>query len=344
MDKELGVAIWGAGWVTTEHLRGWIDNPHSRVVAMGSRRAEQVRERLSEAGIQDDADVYTSLDEILERKDIDAISICLPSHLQAEAAIKSAAAGKHLFIEKPMAMTLEELRQVRDAVRKARVKTVVGFVLRWNPLIQIAKNLVADGSLGKIIYGRFGYLHEAGPWHSAWEWMRKLETGGTVTLLGGCHAIDTMRYLMGQEVAEVTAFSTRGHRTDFEYEPTLAGLIRFEDGALAHLTASQEIHMPYVFPVELMGSLGALRDGKLWSEKLKGQTDWVPIPTVLPDSGHVAHHPFKDEIDHLVDCVLNDQESHVSAEDAVKTHEVVFALDTSAEKGGAPVRLPLLDQ
>ena len=100
--------------------------------------------------------------------------------------------------------------------------------------------------------------------------------------------------------------------------------------------------MPYVFPVEIMGSLGAIRDDRLWSEKLQGQTDWVRIPSIMPDSGKVTHHPFQPEIDHLVDCILRDVPSHVSIEDAVKTHEIVFAFDDSADQGGKPIRLPLL--
>jgi predicted dehydrogenase len=185
-------------------------------------------------------------------------------------------------------------------------------------------------------------MHEAGPWYNSFSWIRSKERGGSSTLLGGCHAIDAMRFLVGQEADTVTAFSTTGHRKDFEYDPTLAGVIKFKDGSLAHLTATQELHMPYVFPVEVMGSLGAIRDGKVWSEKLKGQSGWVAIPATMPDSGHVTHHPFPEIIDHLVDCILNGRESHVSAEDAVKTHEIVFALDQSAAQGGKPVKLPLL--
>jgi predicted dehydrogenase len=61
----------------------------------------------------------------------------------------------------------------------------------------------------------------------------------------------------------------------------------------------------------------------------------------MPDSGDVAHHPFPEEIDHLVDCIRNDRESHCSLADAVNTHEVCFAADRSAAQGGAPIRLPL---
>lgn len=342
MVEKLGVAIWGAGWVSTEHLRSWLNNPNCEIIAMGSRRAEQVKERLEEFGLEEKVEIYTSIDKMLKRQDINVVSICLPAYLQAETSILSAEAGKHVLIEKPIAKTLEELKKLRDVIRKTKVKTCAGFVLRWDPFVKITKNLIAEGWLGKIIYGRFGYLHELGDWYSGYNWARTKLHGGTVTILGGCHAVDTMRFLVNEEAVEVVAFSTRGHRTDFEYEPTIAGLVRFQNGAICHISASQELHMPYVFPVELMGSFGAMRDGKVWSEKIKGQTGWASIPTIMPDSGDVTHHPFQGEIDHFVDCILNDKESHANVEDSVKTHEIVFALDESAAKGGIPVKLPLL--
>jgi len=342
MKERFGAAVWGAGWVSTEHLNSYNRNPRTQVVAMGSRRAEQVRERLADTGLTG-VSVHTSLDDMLAQDNVDIVSICVPADVQAEAAIKVARAGKHALIEKPVAMTLDELRQVRDAFRQAQVKTLAGFVLRWNPLVQISRSLVEDGWLGKVIYSRIGYLHEVGPWYGSYEWMRTRKRGGSAILLGGCHAIDTLRYIVAKDAVEVAAFSTTGHRTDFEYDPTWVTTIRFDDGSLAHLTASQELHMPYVFPIEIMGSKGAIRDGKLWSDKLKGQTGWAAIPTVMPDSGDVAHHPFQGEIDHLVDCIINDRESHASMEDTVKTHEIVFAMEQSAANGGVPVKLPLLD-
>ncbi|KPJ89092.1 MAG: hypothetical protein AMS17_03285 [Spirochaetes bacterium DG_61] len=342
MENKLGVAIWGAGWVTTGHLPAWLHNRNCSVVAMGSRREEQVKQRLEEAGVLGKVAVYTSLDKILQREDVQVVDICLPSYLQAETAIRAAEAGKHVLIEKPVAKTLNELEKLRDTIRKTGVKSMAGFVLRWNPIVNITKRLIEQGWFGKIIYARLGYLHELGDWFTGWHWARTISQGGTVTILGGCHAVDTTRYLIDHEATEVVAFSTRGHRTDFEYEPTIAGLVRFENGAIAHIAASQELHMPYQFPIELMGSLGAIRDERLWSEKLKGQTDWVRIPTIMPDSGDVAHHPFQPEIDHFIDCILNDEESHASVEDTVKTHEIVFALDESAAKGGKVIELPLL--
>jgi predicted dehydrogenase len=302
-----------------------------------------VNAKLRESHLEGKVEVYDSLEKMLERSDVDAVSICLPADLQAEAAIKAAEFGKHVLIEKPVAKTLPELHRLLDAIRRTGVKAMAGFVLRWNPMVELAHRMTAEGWLGKIIYGRFAYLHELSNWYSGWEWARTRAHGGSVTLLGGCHAIDTARYLVPQEAVEVVAFSTSGSRRNFEYDPTIVGLIRFKDGAIVHIAASQELRMPYQFPIELMGSQGALRDGRLWSDTLAGQTDWVSIPTVMPDSGQVSHHPFRTEIADFVNGILDGSPLRCSIEDAARTHEVVFAMDASAAGGGKVVRLPLTD-
>jgi predicted dehydrogenase len=278
---------------------------------------------------------------MLKDDEIDVISICLPSHVQAEAAIRAAEAGKHILIEKPIAKTFEELVRLRDVIRKTGVTAIAGFVLRWNPMITITKGLIDEGWIGKVIYVRVAYFHELNDWLTGWHWVHKKETGGSVMILGGCHAMDMARYLMGSDAEAVTAYSARGTRSDFEYEPTVAGMVKFKNGAVAHVAASQEFHMPYIFPVEVMGSEGAIRDNKVWSKKMEGQTDWMEIPTILPDSGKVDYHPFQPEIDHLVECILTGKKSHLSIEDGYKTHELVFAYDISAENGGQQVKIPL---
>jgi len=83
-----------------------------------------------------------------------------------------------------------------------------------------------------------------------------------------------------------------------------------------------------------------VRNNRVWSHVYPGQTDWVEIPTVRPDSPDVTHHPFQGEIDHFVACLLDGRESHCNLADAIKTHEVVFAAQ-ECYRTGRPVRLPL---
>jgi predicted dehydrogenase len=98
--------------------------------------------------------------------------------------------------------------------------------------------------------------------------------------------------------------------------------------------------MPYVFNIELLGDQGTIRNNQVFSKRWVGQKGWATIPTILPDSGDVTHHPFRDEINHFVDCILNGRESHANLEDAALTHEICFASEISAHER-RPVPLPL---
>ena len=189
------------------------------------------------------------------------------------------------------------------------------------------------------------YFHGIGPWYKQYEWNVKKSVGGSSLLSAGCHAVDGLRWFMNDEAVEVTAYSTRSDNENYrqyEYDPTIVTIIKFRGGAIGKVASSIECAQPYVFNINLVGDKGTIRNNKLYSHKMPGQTDFATIPTIMPDSGDVTHHPFQGEIDHLVDCILNDRESYVNIEDGVKTHEICFAAEISAREGRS-VSLPLLD-
>jgi predicted dehydrogenase len=125
-----------------------------------------------------------------------------------------------------------------------------------------------------------------------------------------------------------------------EYDDLEMVLIRFDNGVIAKVSVNFGCVMPYMFPIEIFGNKGTIKDNRVWSHKFPGQRKWVEIPTILPDSAEVSHHPFQAQMDHFVDCILNDRESHCNLADAIKTHEIVFAALKSYETH-QPVKLPL---
>ena len=361
-ERKLGVLVHGAGWVSTQHIQAFDRNPDTEVVAISSRRLESCEERAEEAGLKD-IGLYTDLEEALKHDGVDIVSVCTPQHVHCENVLAAAAAGKHIVIEKPIANSLDEMRQMRDAVRKAQVKTVVSFVLRWNPLFETVKAMIADNALGKVYYVETDYEHDIGGWWSGYEDARKKSTGISALLVGGCHAIDALRWFAGagrDEAAKpVEMFAYRGgHRKGkrnqydyyagawvdgepLEYDGLEVAMIKFANGALGKVSVNFDCISPYVFPVEIFGDKGTVRDNKVWSHKFPGQKDWVEIPTIMPDSADVAHHPFQGEIDHFVKCIHSAVESHANLEDAILTHEVAFAA-LKCYDTGQPVKLPLL--
>jgi predicted dehydrogenase len=343
-NGKIGIAIQGAGTVSSGHLRAYLRNPHCRVVAIGSRTKEGAAAKAREVGL-DPATLalYDSVDELVADPNVDAMSICTPHHRHPTDAIAAAGAGKHFIVEKPMAVSREEAHAMDVAVTKAGVKTVVGFVLRFNPMVETAFALARDGFFGDLLYVQTDYWHnpEQSGYPGSENHVQHMDS--SAMMLGGCHAVDLARHLMGSDIVSVSAVETAGDPTA-PFPPMQSAVVTFANGKIGKISACVEQWMPYQFNVDLLGTDGAIRDNRFFSRKLVGATDWTTFPTVTPNSGLVSHHPFDGEIDHFIDCVRNNVESHVSVHDAVNTHEAVFAIDRSSKQGGVPVPLPLTNE
>ena len=192
-EKKLGVLIHGAGWVSGEHIRAFNQNPHTRVVAISSRKLESCQKRAEEAGLEDVA-FYTDYEKALAHEGVDIVSVCTPQQLHPENTIAAAEAGKHVVIEKAIATNVKDMRAMADAVKKAGVKTVVSFVLRWNPLFDTLKALIADDAVGDVFYTEADYQHDISSWWTGYEEGRTKALGVNANLVTGCHALDAARW------------------------------------------------------------------------------------------------------------------------------------------------------
>jgi predicted dehydrogenase len=338
-DRKLGVAIHGVGQVAYAHAASWLRNPHVEIVSVSSRRRASAEKLVDELGLQ--CRVRDRLEEVLADDRVDIVNVSGPNQVHAEQGIAAAQAGKHVLVEKPMAITREENRALRDAVADAGVKSVVSFVLRWNPLLETLRSLLASGAIGELLYIEVDYWHGLGPSYVGWEWAHTVKTGGSANLLGGCHALDALRWLAGREVVEVSAMSNN-KKGLYEYDANVVAAMKMDDGTIAKSSVLLDAEIPYAFNIDLVGTEGSLRDNRMWSKRiLPGQTTWTTIPTILPDSGDVHHHPFDAQINHFVDCIREDRESHCNVADAYRTHELCLAIDRSLAEGGRVVTLPL---
>ncbi len=360
-DKTLGVLIHGAGWVATQHIAACVKNPHTRVVAISSRKLTSASKRAEEAGLKD-IGLYDDLDKALQHEGVDIVCVCTPQHVHCENVLAAAAAGKHLVIEKPAANSLEELRRMHDAVKRAGVKTIVSFVLRWNPMFQNVKRLVAEGKLGELYCVETDYQSYNSDWWGGWEDGRRVDTGVSAMAVAGCHAIDALRWFAAPgefEAADpVEVFAYAGGRrkgatrqfnplenqwhdgTPLEYDGLEIALVKFSNGVVGKVSVNFECIQPYAFPLEIFGDKATVKDNRLYRPDDQEVEGWSEIPGITPDSSDVSHHPFQGEIDHFVECVQNDVESHCNLADAVKTHEIVFATQ-QCYATGQPVKLPL---
>ncbi len=364
-DGKLGVAIAGVGWCASQHIAAFVRNPHATITWLCSRDASRARAHLDKYGVPlPDARVTTRYDELLASPEVDIISITTPNHLHADQAVAAARAGKHFLLEKPTGLDVMELTRIRDAVRASGVRTIVSFVLRYNPFLKFARWLRAEGWLGNIRFARTQYLSRVTDWYSGWNWVRTRDSGRSHLLAAGCHAVDALRWCSGLEPTAVSAFHTH-FTAGYEWPTSIVANVVLERDALGHVTSSTDFILPYTFIVELMGDRATLRQESLrWLDtpldgdalraanpfpevRLETITEAAGGPALrihcaMPGSADVSHHPFQAEIDELVACVLEGRETSISVFDAQKTMEVCLAADQSAEQGGRPVALPLI--
>jgi UDP-N-acetyl-2-amino-2-deoxyglucuronate dehydrogenase len=340
MTAKYGVGIIGAGWVSGEYVKAFRDHPLTEVVGMYNRTPGKATNVMKTHGVE--GKEYASIDEFFDDERINIIVHCAHANTRPEYISRAASSGRHVVIEKPVSTNPEGVAQVREAVKKAGVKSIVSCVLRWNPQFQTIRALIDDGKLGDLIYAEADYWHpiiKAYPGYSSY--MKKL-SGGSSFVVAGVHAADTLRWLAG-DIVEVAAFSTGPiMNKDYEYQPVSVAALKFANGAIGKLSSIVEGETPYIFNCRLFGTTMSINNNRIHSAKYyPGTLGYWEFPTVKPDSGEVSHHPFVPEINHFMECIENDVESHASIHDMVKTMNLCFAIDESAANGGQPVQVKL---
>ena len=338
---SIGVGVVGLGWAASGHLPAFKANPDIEVVARGCSKdlsTEQIREMCGS-----DATLYHDYEEFLKDPDLDVVDICTPHHIHPPQAIQAAQAGKHLMIEKPLAVDYDSLLAMRAAIEKAGVKSTVYFELRFIPHFQLVKSLIAQGLLGDVHYLEVDYYHGIGPWYAQYKWQVKKEFGGSSLITAGVHALDALLYFADREVEEVYAYSTKTTAPvlqEYEYDTTSVTILKFADGTCGKCTSCVDCRQPYVFNVHLIGSQGTLWNDTLWSTQLEGikPDEWITIPTTQAESGDVLDHPYPPQVDHFAQCLMEDKDSSINFAEAFKTHRVMFAIEKSLAEG-RPVRM-----
>jgi predicted dehydrogenase len=327
--EKIGVGIIGCGWVAEEHIKAFQNDDRSQVRALVSRNRDNAQRYRDRYNL--DCSIETDAAKMLAQDDIDIVVVCTPHNAHTEYVVAAAQAHKHVLIEKPVALTPEDVRTQLNAVKENGVKSLVSFVLHHNPLLMTIDRLIEQGVFGNIFMVEVDYLHRI--WMTPQEkWYASLETSGTAILTAGCHAVDTLRWFARSNATEVSAYQVRTDNP-IEYPGTISVNVKFENDAIGRTTTTFDAQMPYRFNIGVYGTEATLRNDQLYAPKLfAGQNDFMKIPCILPDSGDVAHHPFQGQAAHFLDCIINDTRPLPDLADAAKTHALCFAADKSAQQ------------
>ncbi len=326
--RPLGVGIISTGWVAGTHAQTFSQIPGCEVVAVLSRKASRAQRFILDHRLTL-ATAHEDLRPFLRHKGLDIVVVASPHPLHPEHTIAAARAGKHVVIEKPVALEPASLARMVRAVNKAKVKTSVCFELRWNGLFRNIQSMLQRELLGNVFYGEASYHHGIGPWYPQWQWNRKRKFAGSAVLTAGCHALDALIGFMDSRVAEVAAMSNTSPRNPlrYDYDPNSAALLRFESGALGVVQTSIECRMPYTFPIRLQGDRGSIRDDQVSLLDWPATRGWARIPAALPDSGDVHDQPSLGQFEHFVGCIRQGRRPSNDLRNTAHVHEVCFAIE-----------------
>jgi phthalate 4,5-cis-dihydrodiol dehydrogenase len=200
-DSDLGVLILGAGRAGAAHARAVADTAGARLVAVADVDAERARAFAQAHGCL----AFTDYQTPLERDDVQIVMIALPNFLHEPATVDACAAARHVFLEKPMADTVEECDRMLAAARAAGIQLLVGHSQRYFGSTVRARELLQGGSLGTPIFATDTWYKPFGLQTRA-PWFLDRATGGGMWLMNGAHMVDRTCWVLDTEVASVKAW------------------------------------------------------------------------------------------------------------------------------------------
>ncbi len=337
MNKKYNVAVIGYGWAATAHIAAINATSRAQVTAVWSSRSLDSAELSARHGSSITA--YDDLAAMLADPAIDVVDITSYPDQHAAQFIAAARAGKHIIIEKPLAIEWADILAMKKAAEESGAKTCVCFECRYSSQFLTTKALIDSGLVGALHYGEIDYYHGIGPWYGQYRWNTKRELGGSALLTAGCHALDALLLCMGGEVEEITSYSTQSRNPIFaayEYATTSTSLLKFSGGRIGKCAAVVDCLQPYYFHTHLVGSEGSILDNKFHSQKIGGlnRHAWSALSMKMLDSGDVSDHPYQTQFQAFFEAIDQGKEMPLTSfADAFQTHRVIAAADRSAAEG-----------
>jgi predicted dehydrogenase len=290
--STIKVGLIGGGGIVNAHIRGYRAYADAiEVAAVADVVDETARSRAAEL----DAAAYTDFHEMISEAELDAVDICLPHHLHAEAIVAAAQAGKHILCEKPLCLTVEQAHQVHRAVRAAGVTLMCAHNQLHLPAVAKAKELLDDGAVGSIYQVRTtdSFYNDFHP--ETMGWRASVATSGGGELMDtGYHPTYLMLHFAGGSPIEATALLSR-HRLSFmEGEDSAQVLVRFDNGVVGQLVTSWAYDPPPgTERFSVVGENGTLRsDGRSLMLTRRGSTseifDFSDVDSYALEIGHFA--------------------------------------------------------
>ena len=335
MNDPIRFGLIGCGRVAPRHAQSFSELADARLVAV----ADVIESRAQRFAKEYRAEAYTDYRRLLERRDIDVVNICTPSGMHAQMAIEAMQAGKHVIVEKPMAMNLRDADRMIASEQATGVKLCVILQNRYNPPMQDLRRVVDEGKLGKLLLG-----------NATVRWFRPQEYyedgwHGTYALDGGAlmnqsiHHIDALQWFMG-DVESVFAYTaTLAHKMEAEDVGVVA--VRFKSGALGTIEGST-----LTYPENLEGSVAifgergsvkvggtALNRKVIWKIAGELEHEHVLLTRDQLDPSSVYGTSHQAVIADMIAAIRENRAPRTNGREARKSVALVLAIYESARMG-----------
>jgi predicted dehydrogenase len=282
----LSIGLIGCGNISRKHLRGYLALPdHATVTAVADVDLDAATKRAQQAG---GARVFGSYERMLEEAGVDAVDICLPHHLHADAVVAAARAGKHVLCEKPLCLTLADADRIADALSAASVTLMCAHNQLTLPAVARARELIGSGALGRVYELRAtdSFFNDFEPSTMGWR-AHAATSGGGELIDTGYHPTYLLLYLASARPRAVTAMLSTHRLAFMEGEDSARVLVRFADGAVGEVVTSWAYEAaPFTEKFSAVGELGSLwSDGATLWHKQRGRAAvkaGFPAPDSVP--------------------------------------------------------------
>lgn len=312
------VGFVGAGGIANAHMNALQSVDDVQIVAI----ADVDGDRAESAASRFVAKAYADYHDMLDTERLDALYVCVPPFAHEDQEMIAAAKGIHLFVEKPVALTLDRARQVRAAIEQAGIVTCVGYHWRYQAATERAREALKGRKVAMV----------AGYWMGGFpgvSWWRRMEESGGQMVEQTTHIFDLARYLCGEITEVYAAYANVSMKNvpEFDISDVGTATVRFESGAVGAISNTCALNVPYTVGLHVITKDMVLEIGG-------------DLKVIEPGHTEVftgGANPMVEESRAFINAVRTNDPSGIRSDyaDAVKTLAVTLACNESAETGAA---------
>jgi len=321
MGEVLSVGMIGTGGIAQSHMNAIEANDNIRLAAVMDIDAERVEAAAAKYG----GKAYMNLDDLLGDPNVEAVHVCTPHNLHVHHVVAAAKAGKHVMVEKPMALSVSECDRMIDACEEAGKILMVGQVMRYYPVNHKIKDMIAGGVIGDVGHltrRRYSYFDTTQPGSNQPRWYLDLEVGGICVLYCfGPHEYDILPWYMDSPVTEVFARGTESTELYSGQKDSYTALMTHANGAVSVLSQSVVCHSS-AHDQYIIGSKGSMM---MSGNKLLLNNEEVSIEGTSGEG-------MLNQIREFAQCCLAGCEPDASGRSVRHTMAVIEAAKQSAER------------